>query len=84
MSLTIENAEVERLARELAAQTGETVTEAVLRSLRERLLRERGRVSGAELVEDLRQLGEYCSRLPVLDARSPDDILGYDASGLPH
>jgi antitoxin VapB len=43
MALSIKNPEADRLARELAAATGETLTEAVLNALRERLTRQRGK-----------------------------------------
>lgn len=43
MALSIKTAEADRLARALAALTGETMTEAVTAALRERLLRERAR-----------------------------------------
>ncbi|MCB9530155.1 MAG: type II toxin-antitoxin system VapB family antitoxin, partial [Myxococcales bacterium] len=39
MALSIKNDEADRLARELAALTGESLTEAVVVSLRERLAR---------------------------------------------
>jgi len=42
MALSIEDAEAERLARELAKRTGETLTAAVVTALRERLQREKG------------------------------------------
>lgn len=32
--------------------------------------------------EAVRRLQEELSRLPVLDARSPDEIIGYDEHGL--
>jgi hypothetical protein len=39
--------------------------------------------SGRTLAEDLDEIALHCSRLPVLDSRSPDEILGYDENGLP-
>lgn len=83
MPFSIKNPEADRLARELAATTGESLTEAVLRALRERLVRERGRTRSSRARDELRAIRERCSRLPVLDARSPDEILGYDEHGLP-
>ncbi len=41
MALSIRNDEADRLARELAEETGESLTDAVLNALRERLDRER-------------------------------------------
>jgi antitoxin VapB len=85
MALNIKHAEADRLARELAGVTGETLTEAVVAALRERLERQRQRrpkpSSAGEILSEVRL---RLSRLPVLDARSADEILGYDETGLPH
>jgi hypothetical protein len=35
------------------------------------------------LIDEINAIADHCSRLPVLDARSPDEILGYDEIGLP-
>ena len=83
MALSIKNPEADRLARELARATGESMTEAVLRALRERLQRELARARAPRVAERLREIRERCSRLPVLDRRDPDDIIGYDDSGAP-
>jgi antitoxin VapB len=83
MALSIKNPEADRLARELAKTTGETLTEAVVRALRERLRRERGRLRAPRLKDEMRAIRARCSKLPVLDPRTPDEILGYDDSGLP-
>lgn len=83
MALSIKDPEADRLARELAARTGETLTEAVLVALRERLARETGRSSPVPLSDELAEIRRRCSALPVLDARSPEEILGYDAAGMP-
>ena len=82
MALSIKNDDADRLARELAATTGETLTDAVVIALSERLEREKARRS-ANVQHRLRRLADEARRLPVLDDRSPDDILGYDAHGLP-
>lgn len=83
MALSIKNPEADRLARELADVTGESLTEAVIRSLRERLRRVRGRSAPVSVADELRMIRERCAALPVLDDREPDDILGYDERGLP-
>lgn len=83
MPLSIKDPEADRLARELAARTGETLTEAVVVALRERLARETGRTRSIPLREELTAIRRRCAALPVLDARSPDGILGYDERGLP-
>jgi antitoxin VapB len=52
MALSIKTDEADRLARELALLTGETLTDAVTNALRERLARER-ELQGAEYVDRL-------------------------------
>jgi hypothetical protein len=37
-----------------------------------------------QIEKALREIGERCSKLPVLDNRAPDEILGYGDDGLPH
>jgi antitoxin VapB len=82
MPLNIRNAETERLAAELARLTGESKTAAVTRALRDRLdtLRQRQRKRG--LVDRLDEIARHCASLPVLDERSPEEML-YDERGLP-
>ncbi len=83
MALNIRNPEAERLAADLARLTGETKTEAVTRALRDRLLRLRRERSNRSLADELDAIGEHCASLPVLDARSEEEILGLDEKGLP-
>ncbi len=83
MALSIKDPEADRLARELAARTGETLTQAIVVALRERLARETGRVTAVPLSDELAAIRRRCAALPVLDARSADEILGYDHHGLP-
>lgn len=82
MALSIKTEEADRLARELAEATHETLTEAVTVALRERLERVRGR-QRADIVSRLDRLTAEYSVLPVHDAHSADEIIGYDATGLP-
>jgi antitoxin VapB len=83
MALSIKNEKADRLARELADLTGEGLTEAVIKALEERLRRERGRVYPVPLHEELAVIRERCARLPVLDDRSAETIIGYDDDGIP-
>ncbi|HYN72475.1 MAG TPA: type II toxin-antitoxin system VapB family antitoxin [Nakamurella sp.] len=82
MALSIKTAEADRLARELAAATGETLTDAVTKALRERLDRVRSR-SRIDIAERLDRLSLEYSAMPVVDDRTPDEIIGYDENGLP-
>lgn len=83
MALNLRNSETERLAAELARQTGETKTEAVTKALRDRLERVRRERSRKRLADQLEEIAEHCAQLPVLDARPADEILDYDGRGLP-
>jgi antitoxin VapB len=83
MALNIRNAEAERLAGEVSRLTGETKTQAVTRALQDRLERLRRDRSRRQLADELDEIARHCSQLPVLDARTEDEILGYDKRGLP-
>jgi antitoxin VapB len=84
MALNIRNPEAEKLAAELARQTGESKTEAVTKALRDRLSRIRRERIKRPLVDELEEIAEHCASLPTLDNRPAEEILGYDESGLPH
>lgn len=84
MTLEIKDPEVNNLARELARTTGETIPQAVVNALRERLAREKARQNRPEaLAETLVRIGQACAALPLLDDRLADDIIGYDKQGIP-
>ena len=83
MALNFKDEETDRLAREVAKLTGETLTVAVRRALAERLERERLRRGDARgLADHLLAIGRHCASLPDLDPRTPDEIVGYDESGM--
>ena len=83
MSLNIKDLATEKFVRELAAITGESVTAAVRRAAEERLQRVRRQQAGRSLAAEMIEIGRRCATLPDLDARTADEILGYDAHGLP-
>lgn len=82
MALSIKNPEADRLARELAEATGENLTEAVLKALQERLQRVTGRRRTSGLREEIARMQGRIGRLPVLDERTDEEILGYGERGL--
>jgi antitoxin VapB len=83
VALSLKDQETDRLAREVAALTGESLTDAVRHSLAERLERERLRRGEVpHLAARLQDLGKECAALPDLDDRAPDAIIGYDEAGL--
>lgn len=84
MALNIKSVEADRLARELADLTGESITDAVSKALRLRLQQERRErdVPGRErLKAALNEIRRRTARLPMLDPRSDDEILGYNEFG---
>ena len=83
MAISLKDPETDRLARAVAALTGETLTAPVRNALKERLERERLRHGEvADLVARLRKIGEHCASSPDFDTRSPDEIVGYDETGM--
>ena len=82
MAILIKNMETERLAREIAAKAGESLTEAIGRALRERLERMKRERRNQLLSGQLQEILRRVDQLPVLDSRTPDEILGYDEHGL--
>ena len=84
MAISLKAPEADRLAHKLAAVTGESMTVAIITSMRERLVREeRKRESQRQLIADIMAISDHCASLPVLDNRSDDEIMGWDENGLP-
>jgi antitoxin VapB len=83
MALSIKDPETERLARNLAQLTGENITTATKRAIEERLRRLSGQARKAALLEDMADIRRRWSEMPIVDDRTPDEILGYDEHGLP-
>ena len=83
MALSIRNPKAEKLARELAAESGENITQAITRSLEERLQRLRGRSTATDQFEEITKISKRCSEIPDRDQRSPDEILTYGPAGVP-
>ena len=83
MSLNIKSEEAHRLAQELARLTGESMTAAVTRAVRERLDRLR-RERAVSLADRLLAIGKDCAARLKEPFRSVDhDDLLYDERGLP-
>lgn len=83
MALSIRNPRAEKLAREVAAESGESITEAIIHSLEERLMRLKGRRSSTEIADEIMKISLRCRALPEKDQRGADQILGYDETGIP-
>ena len=83
MSLNIKSAEADRLVTEVSRLTGESKTQAVIESLRQRLVREQQLRDGQRLTSDLLAIGEKCAAYKIADPASHAELL-YDAEGLPN
>lgn len=83
-TLNIKDEEVHRLAQELAACTGQTMTEAVKQALRDSLTRARSlSPRRSRAAERVLARARQRANAPVLDTRSEAEILGYGPDGLP-
>ncbi len=84
MPISIKNHETEQLARQLAKETGETITEVIKKSLQDRLQRVRGQRKGRALKDEIADILARVDALPRLnDDLTDDEILGYDENGIP-
>jgi antitoxin VapB len=82
MSLELNSPETDALVRELATATGEDVETAVRRAVEERLARVPRKLDTAQR-KAVAAIFDELRHLPVLDARTADEIVGYGADGLP-
>ncbi len=81
--LNVKDPEAYRLAREISGRTGESLTEVVRKSLRDRLSKEKNRTPDPVVMRKLIEISDRCARRRVLDRRTDEEILGYDEHGLP-
>jgi len=81
MPISIRNEKTEKLAREVAALTGENITTTITHALEDRLNKIKGRKAIIDLTEEIMQISTRCKSLPDIDPRTPDEILGYDQDG---
>jgi antitoxin VapB len=83
-ALNIKDPEVHELAVELARRTKRSLTEVVKDSLRESLARQRSRQTESQrVVERVMRIAQRIASSPVLDPRTPEEILGYNDIGVP-
>jgi antitoxin VapB len=72
MALSIRNPRAEKLAREVAAESKESLTEAIIHARR----------TATDVAGEIMKISRRCRALPEKDPRSPDEVLGYDDRGL--
>ena len=82
VALNVKSPEADRLARELASQTGESLTEAVTIALRERLDRQHRKGSVDQRLRKTRAIMARVAALPDRDPTFSEHSL-YDENGLP-
>lgn len=80
MAINIKDPETDRLARELARLTDESLTTAIRRALEARLDSVRHRQAPRGDLSDIIARGRARA---IADQRSEDEILGYGPDGLP-
>lgn len=79
-TLYIKNPAAHRLAQKLSKKTGMTLTDAVILALEDEIGKTKRPI-------DRKRIDSLCGKLralPVLDSRTPEQILGYDKFGIPH
>jgi antitoxin VapB len=72
-----------RTIPEVHVRNAPGIVKAVIRAMRERMDRVRRERGGARLADELNEIAQACSALPVLDPRTAEEILGHDEHGLP-
>lgn len=83
MPLSIKSLETERLVREIAEKTGESLTGAIQKALEERLERINRERRSRNLASQIGEILRRVDQLPILDSRTAEQIIGYDEHGLP-
>ena len=83
MAISLKSEEAESLARRISAVTGESLTGVIVTALRERMERIEQQKQQTSLAEQLHTIVRRAAALPELDRRSPEDIIGFDETGVP-
>jgi len=83
MTLSIRDPEADKLAREIAEETGEPITTVVKRALKE--LRAKLPVTVEQKLARVERIVQELNRLPRVDNRTSKELLDdlYDEHGLP-
>ena len=82
--------DTERLAQKLAEATGKPLPTIVREAITARAeaagvtLNTRKRLAGQDLIDRIIAISDHCASLPVIDPRSPEEIIGYDEFGVPN
>jgi antitoxin VapB len=83
VALNIKDLETDRLARELASETGESITQAARAAFSERLERVRAQKAFDDPYTRMMRIAERGKAQTIPDNRTEDEILGYNEFGIP-
>jgi antitoxin VapB len=83
MDVHIQREAHEEAIRELAASRGLSLSDAIGLAVCNELERDRENLRRAEYFERVREAQAIFAAAPLLDPRTPDEIIGYDEHGLP-
>lgn len=78
-TLYIKNPSAHRLAEQVSKRMGTTLSDAVIRALEDKIQKTGRPLNRAKVDALCVKIGA----LPVLDTRTPEEILGYDDLGIP-
>lgn len=81
MTLSIRNPIAEKLVRQIAAISGENLTQAIISALEKRLQELQFGGDPEDLVREIMNISKQCRAIPDRDSRSPDEILEYNDYG---
>lgn len=84
MALNIKDPEVDRLARELATATGESITDSARKAFAERLERVRAQHGAADAMDELLAISARGRQRSVMGNGSQKTTVTYDEHGLPN
>jgi antitoxin VapB len=82
MAILIKDQEADQMIRTLAERTGESITDAVKQAVRERL--DRVPLAEDEIAARKRKIEALIAKagaMPIVDDRTPDEIIGYNEFG---
>lgn len=83
MALHIINPEADKLAREIARMTNQSLSAVVVQALREQAQRLHDTEGRTARLEKMREIAARSARKCGDDRRSHESIIGYDEQGLP-
>jgi antitoxin VapB len=78
MAMSIRNKRAEELAREVASATGKSMTDVIIEALEDKLATLKNRPARHAALSRIMEISNRCAKLPTLDDRPEEVILGYD------